>query len=94
MSNIFFFGDQTAEQYPLLQKVALRNKNALVQTFSERIGAAIRDEVLKLPRPQREAIPDFLTLNDLVENYFNKGVKLPQIESVLVTVAQLGHYIG
>ena len=94
MSNIFFFGDQTAEQYPLLKKVILRNKSALVATYCERVAAAVRAEVLKLPRPQRDAIPDFLTLNDLVENYFSKDVKLPQIESVLVTIAQLGHYIG
>jgi len=94
MSNIFFFGDQTAEQYPLLKKIILRNKSALVATYCERVAAALRDEVLKLPRPQRDAIPDFLTLNDLVENYWAKGQKLPQIESVMVTIAQLGHYIG
>lgn len=94
MSNIFFLGDQTAEQYPLLKKVILRNKNALVSTFCERIALALRDEVTKLPRPQRDAIPDFLTLNDLVESYYAKGDKIPQIESVMVTIAQLGHYVG
>jgi len=94
MSNIIFTGDQTAEQYPLLKKIVLRNKNALVATFYERTALALRNEIGKLPRPQRDAIPDFLILNDLVEGYYSAGLKLPQIEAVMVTIAQLGHYIG
>jgi hypothetical protein len=54
----------------------------------------IRDEVQKLPRTQRDQIPDFLTTWDLVEAYYSKGVKVPQLDSCMVTIAQLAHYIG
>lgn len=94
MSNILLFGDQTAEQYPLLRKVVLRNQNALVTSFLERIVIVLRQEIKDLPRPQRDAIPDFLTVSNLIEAYYEKGVKLPQLESCFVAIAQLGHYIG
>ncbi|KAH0048502.1 hypothetical protein KCU96_g24202, partial [Aureobasidium melanogenum] len=94
MSNVLLFGDQTAEQYPLLRKVVLRTKNALVLNFLERTVVALRGEIAQLSRPQRDAIPDFMTLNNLVDLYYEKGLKLPHLESALVTIAQLGHYIG
>lgn len=92
--NILIFGDQTADQYPLLRKVSLRRDNALLSTFLERVSVALRDEVQKLSRAQRDAIPDFLRVSDLVEAYFAKGVKIPQLESCMVTLAQLAHFIG
>ncbi|PSN62604.1 polyketide synthase [Corynespora cassiicola Philippines] len=92
--NILIFGDQTADQYPLLRKAGIWKNNALLTTFLERTSVALREEVAKLPRTQRELIPDFLRITDLVEAYYAKGLKIPQLESCLVTVAQLAHYIG
>ncbi|KAF1812538.1 polyketide synthase [Eremomyces bilateralis CBS 781.70] len=92
--NTLVFGDQTADQYPLLRKVTTRKDNALLATFLERAAVALREEIQRLPRSQREEFPDFLTMNQLVEAYYEKGVRLPQIESCFVTVAQLAHFIG
>ncbi|KAF2707399.1 polyketide synthase-like protein [Pleomassaria siparia CBS 279.74] len=92
--NILIFGDQTADQYPLLRKASIWKNNALLTTFLERTSVVLRDEVGKLPRAQRETIPDFLRFSDLVEAYYAKGLRIPQLESALVTIAQLAHYIG
>jgi hypothetical protein len=54
----------------------------------------LREEVQKLPKTQRDQIPDFLTTWDLVEAYYTKGEKVAQLESCMVTIAQLSHYIG
>lgn len=94
MTSILLLGDQTAEQYPLLRKVVLRNKNALVTAFLENVSVVLREEIGKLPSTQRQSIPDFLTVSDLVEPYYAKALKIPAIESSLLTIAQLGHYIG
>ncbi|KAK5113527.1 polyketide synthase [Meristemomyces frigidus] len=94
MSNILLFGDQTAEQYALLHRLILRKENGLLRSFIERCSVALRDETRKLPRSQRNVIPDFLTLNDLVEAYYQKGLKVPMLESALVTITQLGHYLA
>ncbi|CAK1365906.1 Conidial yellow pigment biosynthesis polyketide synthase [Cercospora beticola] len=94
MSNVLLFGDQTAEQYPLLHKVTLHRDNVLVSNFVQRCALALREETRALPRSQRNSMPDFLTLTSLVEAYYQKGEKVPMLESALVTIAQLGHYIG
>lgn len=98
MSNVLLFGDQTAEQYPLLRKVVLRYSNALVMSFLERVTVVLREEIKALPRTQRDAVPDFLTVSNLIEAYYEAGIKtglkLPQLESAFNTIAQLGHYIG
>lgn len=92
--NVLIFGDQTADQYPLLRKAVLRKDNALLSTFLERASVTLRNETKRLPRSQRESIPDFLSVSSLVEAYYEKGLKIPQIESALVTIAQLSHYLG
>lgn len=92
--NVLIFGDQTAEQYPLLRKAVLRKDNALLSTFLERVGVTLRNEVKRLSRSQRDSIPEFNTVSSLMEAYYEKGVKVPQIESSFVTIAQLSHYIG
>jgi hypothetical protein len=92
--NVFIFGDQTADQIPLLRKIVSRRDNSLLATFLERCSSALREEVQALPKPQRDSIPDFLTISQLVQAYQETDAKVPQLESVLVTIAQLGHYIG
>lgn len=92
--NVLIFGDQTADQYLLLRKAILRKDNALLSTFLERASVTLRHEINHLPHSQRESIPDFNTVSSLVEAYFEKGLKIPQIESSLVTIAQLSHFIG
>lgn len=94
MSEILLFGDQTADQQHLLRKLVQRKDHAVVTTFLERAAVAVREEVRKLPRTRREAMPDFLTIGNIVEAYFSKGIKIPEIESTLVTISQLAHYIG
>jgi hypothetical protein len=91
---VHVFGDQTADQTPLLRKIVNRRDNSLLTTFLERSALAIREENQRLPKIQRDAVPDFLTISQLVEAYGEKESKLPQVESVLVTIAQLGHFIG
>lgn len=92
--NVLIFGDQTADQYPLLRKASIWKTNALLSTYLEQVSVALREEISKLPRTQREQIPDFLRVSDLVEAYYAKGLKIPQLESCMVTIAQFAHYFG
>jgi len=92
--NVLIFGDQTADQTQLLRKIVTRKDNTLLAAFLERSAAAVRDEVEKLPKIKRQHMPDFLTIGHLIEAYFEKGFKVPQLESCLVTISQLAHFIG
>jgi hypothetical protein len=88
------FGDQTSDQYTLLRKACLRKDNALLQRFLDRVSVALRQEIDRLPRVVRDEIPSFLTVWDLIEAYYTKGLKIPCLESCMVTISQLSHYIG
>jgi hypothetical protein len=92
--NTFVLGDQTASQIAFLRTLVTGRKNTLLASFLERASVALREEVQKLPKTQRDTVPNFLTLNHLTEAYAEKGVKVPQIESSLLTIAQLAHFIG
>ncbi|KAI9688899.1 MAG: Type I Iterative PKS [Bathelium mastoideum] len=92
--NVLLFGDQTADQTSLLRKVVNRKENALLQTFLDQVSVALREETRKLPKIIRSTIPDFLTVKHLLEAYIEKGTKVPQLESCLVVIAQLSHFIG
>lgn len=92
--DVLLFGDQTADQYPLLRKVLARKDNSLLTTFLERSAVALRDEVRRMPKSRREVMPDFLTISNMIENYAEKGVKVAEMESVITTISQLAHYIG
>ncbi|KAF2671317.1 polyketide synthase-like protein [Microthyrium microscopicum] len=91
---VHIFGDQTARQLPFLRKVISRKDNALLSTFLERCNVALREEIDRLPQVDRPNIPDFLSISHLVEAYFDKDLRVPQLESSLLTITQLGHFIG
>ena len=92
--EVLLFGDQTAEQYALLQRAVNSRSTAVLTTFLEQVSVALREETRRLPRSRREQIPHFLRVSDLVEQYHEKETKVPELESALVTIAQLSHYIG
>ena len=92
--DVLLFGDQTADQYTLLHRAVHSKDNAVLSTFLEQVSVALRDETRNLPKARREQIPDFLRVGDLLEHYYEKGVKVPELESSLVTITQLAHYIG
>ena len=91
--DILLFGDQTADQYQVLHK-AVHQKSAVLTTFLERVAVALREESSRLPWSRRRVIPDFLRVNDLIQEYCQRGYKVAELESALVTVSQLSHYIG
>lgn len=92
--DVLLFGDQTADQTLLLRKIFLRKGNGLLPSFLERVSVVLREEVRILPRLRRERIPKFLTVANLVERYVELDYRCPEVDSALLTISQLGHYIG
>lgn len=92
--EILVFGDQTADQYPFLRSITTRKESALVSAFLERVSVTLRAETRRLPRTRREQFPDFLTVGNLIQRYHEAEAKIPELESALVTLSQLSHYLG
>lgn len=92
--DLFIFGDQTISQEQLLRRVAARKDNGLLTAFIQRATSLLQDEIRRLPKRRRALMPDFLTLAHLVEGYYTSGTKVPELESALLTISQLSHFIG
>jgi len=88
------FGDQTAgaEQFSQLCELTRLKSNPILVAFLERSAAAIRDETQRLEPKWRAAIPRCATFAQLVNEYCERRAKIPQLESCLASIAQLGHY--
>ncbi|KAL9617637.1 MAG: hypothetical protein Q9160_007603, partial [Pyrenula sp. 1 TL-2023] len=91
--KILIFGDQTADCRTFLSAVFRRKGDVLLNSFLEQASYAIREEALS-SRGVASNIPSFGTIQELTERYFRNGSSNAAIESALVCVAQLAHYIG
>ncbi|ORY65292.1 polyketide synthase [Pseudomassariella vexata] len=88
------FGDQSLDTHSFLADFCRTgNPSVLSKTFLDQAGAALRDEIDKLPRIERQKVPVFKTLQQLNERYHAQSIKYPGIDSALLCVAQLAHYI-
>lgn len=91
--EIYVFGDQTADCRSFLKKAVARKEDVLLNVFLEKAAFAIRDEILKLPSDQSN-IPAFATVQELAERYYSNESPNASIESTLVCLSQLTHFIG
>jgi hypothetical protein len=92
--DIIVFGDQTVDCKSFL-KTALRRKGSpLLSSFLERVHSTIQDEVATMPSGQRLRIPPFSNIAELVERYYDAALPNPSMESAIVCLSQLAHFIG
>ncbi|RYP30428.1 hypothetical protein DL767_006239 [Monosporascus sp. MG133] len=88
------FGDQSLDTHGFLADFYRRgNPSLLSKEFLRRAGEALKDEVDNMPRVHRQRIPVFRTIQELNERYRGLSIKYPGIDSALLCVAQLAHYI-
>ncbi|KAI1875243.1 hypothetical protein JX265_004301 [Neoarthrinium moseri] len=88
------FGDQSLDTHGFLADFfRLGNPSVLSKAFLQHAGDALRGEIDQLPRLERKKIPIFRTLQQLNERYHSQAIKSPGIDSALLCIAQLAHYI-
>ncbi|KAI1327243.1 polyketide synthase [Xylariaceae sp. FL0255] len=88
------FGDQSLDTHGFLADFFRQgNPSILSKEFLRVAGDALRDEIDKLARVERRKIPVFRTLQQLNERYHAQILKCPGIDSALLCIAQLAHYI-
>ncbi|KAI1462723.1 polyketide synthase [Annulohypoxylon moriforme] len=88
------FGDQSLDTHGFLADFYRRgNPSVLSKEFLRLASDALRDEIDRLPREERRKIPIFRTLQQLNERYHAQPIKFPGIDSALLCIAQLAHYI-
>lgn len=87
------FGDQTADCRAFFTKVFTRKDDVLLQSFLEKVTEAVRLENRTRTHPSK-AVPNFNTIQELVDRYYGREAKDAAIESALVCISQFAHFIG
>ncbi|KAI0151201.1 polyketide synthase [Pestalotiopsis sp. NC0098] len=92
--SYLLFGDQSLDTHGFLADFYRQgNPSVLAKSFLQQVGDALRDEIDRLPRFERTKIPVFRTLQQLNEKYHHQRIKFPGIDSALLCITQLAHYI-
>ncbi|KAI8168501.1 Conidial yellow pigment biosynthesis polyketide synthase [Colletotrichum sp. SAR 10_71] len=92
--SYLLFGDQSLDTHGFLAEFCRSgNPSTLAKTFLEQAGQALREEIDGLGKLERSKLPTFLTLRQLNERYHAQSIKHPGIDSALLCITQLAHYI-
>lgn len=93
MEEVYVFGDQTADCRAFFTKVFPRKDDVILQAFLERANEAVRVENLRRSHPSR-TLPEFNTIQELVDRYYRGEHKDAAIESALLCISQFCHIFG
>lgn len=93
MEEVYVFGDQTADCRAFFTKAFTRKDDVLLQAFLERASDAVRVENRNRSHPS-PAVPDFNTIQELVDRYYRQELKDAATESALVCISQFCHFFG
>ncbi|KAL2023150.1 hypothetical protein VTK56DRAFT_3756 [Thermocarpiscus australiensis] len=88
------FGDQSLDSHGFLAAFFRRAKvGILSKALLDQVAHALRKEIERLPKVEREKIPVFRTLQQLNERYHAQKLKHPGLDGALLCITQLVHYI-
>lgn len=90
------FGDQSVDTYAFLADFcggAKRRPSLLARSFLEQVGNALKKEVDQLSSIEQQMVPRFCDIQELNDNYHNHGNKNSAMDSALLCITQLAHYI-
>lgn len=88
------FGDQTLDIHGFLADFFKSgNPSILAQSFFDRAASALRAEVDQLSILERRRVPHFTTIKELSDRYHAKSIKNAAVDSALLCIVQLAHYI-
>jgi len=91
-TTIFIFGDQSQETTAKVRALLNAKGDPLLISFLEQSFDVIRSEVGRLPLPEREVLPRFHNLADILARQ-KEGVLNPGFQTALTTIYQLGSFI-
>ncbi|KAH6713487.1 BcPKS12, polyketide synthase [Leptodontidium sp. MPI-SDFR-AT-0119] len=88
------FGDQSLGVHGFLADFYRDgNPSVLTLSFLDQVGAALRAEVDQMSSIERQRVPQFSSIKDLNENYQARKLKNSAVDSALLCITQLAHYI-
>ncbi|KAL8723397.1 MAG: hypothetical protein Q9225_000313 [Loekoesia sp. 1 TL-2023] len=93
--EVLLFGDQTDLDHEFLQESLHRTrKSPAVAAFLDGTAAILREEIASLHQANREDIPSFTTIQELIARYSEEATAHPAIEASLTCISQFIHFLG
>lgn len=88
------FGDQSLNAYECLAGFFRRaDLNILSKSFLDQASSSLQNEIDRLSSVDRQRIPTFSNIQQLNERYHLSGQKNCAIDSALLCITHLTHYI-
>lgn len=88
------FGDQSLNAYECLAGFLRRTTlGILSKSFLEQTSLALQNEIDLLSSIDRQRIPTFSSIQELNERYHISNTKNSAVDSALLCITQLTHYI-
>ena len=89
------FGDQSLDTYAFLADFCGGSNipSVLARSCMEQVGTSLRREVDQLSSIERQRVPRFASVKELNENYHSHEGKNAAVDSALLCITQLAHYI-
>jgi hypothetical protein len=92
--RILLFGDQALDPHAYVRSQLLAGRtNPLLCLFLQRVSVALSREIAQLSPLERKNIPSFSTVEELVDRTQSSQIFHTGIESALLCISQLAHYI-
>lgn len=92
--RILLFGDQVLDPHAYIRSQLLAGRtNPLLCLFLQRVSVALSREIAQLSPLERKYIPGFSTIEELVDRNRSSQTYHAGIESALLCISQLAHYI-
>lgn len=88
------FGDQSLDTHAFLASFFRQHdRGILAKAFLDQTARGLKIEVDRLSKLEQSKLPTFRTLQQLNQRYHEQKTKHPGIDSALLCIAQLAHYI-
>lgn len=93
--SIIFFGDGSHETQTLLSQILRTAKEGTVLShFLKRVSKVLLEECAKLAPCDREELPNFQDLNNLLRQHGEQKRPHPALHPTELILSQLGQFIG
>lgn len=92
--SFLLFGDQSLETQGVFADLCREGKPSILShAFIDRAALALQAEIELLPAQDRRRVPPFNTIQELNQRYHANTLRYSAIDSALLVITQLAHYI-
>lgn len=91
--DLLLFGDQTTDYLSTLQSLLRDERGPILSIFLGNINTLLQYEITALSNAERSKFPSFSDIDELASRYESDSNKNALVDSVLVCLTQLIHYI-